>query len=331
VQASILWALGLPAFGVEPVRPLRVGIVQAEDDAEEMAHFRDQITGGLVEAGLDRVQVEEAAREVLLFDVVGAVGEAFIAKVGEILQAHAALDLLIVNPFQSYFGGDISRNAELSAFLRAGLDPLIKPSRAGVLFVHHTNKPPSAKDRQGWGADSFTAYLGAGGAELVNWARAVLALMPCENAPGVFRLVAGKRGQRLNWMDASGARTTTRFIAHSADRILWRDATAEEIEATQGTQGGAGNRKGDPKADAEELAMQAQARAWKLTDLRAHANETLGSGRGRRAFDHLKANAAGYRLTIKTAHHKGACFIGTRPEAEAAAREWDSKAGARRE
>ena len=38
----------------------------------------------------------------------------------------------------------------------------------------------------------------AGGAEIVNWARAILSLMPTK-IPGMFRLCAGKRGQRLGW------------------------------------------------------------------------------------------------------------------------------------
>jgi len=206
VQASLLWAQGLPAFGIVPVRPLKIGIVQAEDDDDEMVKFRNNITDGLVEqAGLDLGQVEAAARSgVYLFNPVGKVGVAFIEYLGKILETFPELDLLIVNPLQSYFGGDISRNAEISRFLRGWLDPLMKPNKVGVLFVHHTNKPPNAKERKEWGADAFASYIGAGGAEIVNWARAVLALMPCENDSGLFRLTAAKRGKQLGWEDAAG-------------------------------------------------------------------------------------------------------------------------------
>jgi len=221
--------LGIEAFGIAPVRPLKVAIIQAEDDAEEMAHFRNEITGGLAESGLDRAAAQRACESITLADATGKTGQDFITFVGELLRTRPEIDLLVINPFQSFFGGDVSRNAELSQFLRTWLDPLIKPGRVGVLFVHHTNKPPTAKDRKGWGADTFSAYIGAGGAELVNWARAVLALMPCEEVPGLFRLVAGKRGGRLDWRDGDGNKTNNRYIAHSEGRIFWREASPEEM------------------------------------------------------------------------------------------------------
>jgi hypothetical protein len=194
-----------------------------------------------------------------------------------------------------------------------------------VLFVHHTNKPPTAKERGGWGTDAFSAYCGAGGAELVNWARAVLALMPCEDSPGVFRLVAGKRGQRLGWVDAAGAKTNTRLIAHHTRLVFWRDATEGETGASE--RGGRGNRGGDPATDAGTLADTARKAAQGLTSLRAYAVELYGSGRGRRAFDYLIGNTAGFKLAVIKATWKGAAFIGIEPDAAAAARAWDNTKG----
>jgi hypothetical protein len=326
VQASLLWAQGLPAFGIEPVRPLKIGIVQAEDDDEEMVKFRNNITDGLVEqAGLDLGQVEAAARSgVYLFNPVGKVGVAFIEYLGKILEIYPELDLLIVNPLQSYFGGDISRNADVSGFLRGGLDPLIKPDKVGVLFVHHTNKPPNAKERTGWGTDAFAAYIGAGGAEIVNWARAMLALMPCENDSRLFRLTAAKRGQRLGWKDAGGEPTNVRFIAHSENRIFWRDATPEEERAAQASTGGK-KTPSDPKADAEQLANRLREQASPLSDARALAGQLFPRARGRVAFDLLKATPAAFQLSLVQAKHKGCMFIGAKGQAEAAADEYDAK------
>ena len=328
IQAATCWAMGKAAFGIEPVRPLNIAIVQAEDDAEEVAHFRNQIAEGLeTEGGLDRCKIHTAMSEgVMLCDMTGATGAAFLDRLASLLKAHPEIDLLIINPFQSYFGGDVSRNAELTEFLRAGLDPIIKPSRVGVLFVHHTNKPPNAKERGGWGTDAFSAYIGAGGAELVNWARAMLALMPVENMPGVFRLIAGKRGQRLGWVDATGAKTNMRLIAHHDRLIYWREGTEAEAEALQST-GGKSERYGDATNDAEALAVQAQAKPWKMTNLRNHAGELFGNARGRRAFDHLRDNAGTFKLAIVAAKWKGTTFIGTRPEAEAEARALDTSKG----
>jgi hypothetical protein len=325
IQCALLWAMGLPAFGVEPVKRLRIAIIQAEDDAEEMADFRNQITGGLIDGGLDREAVLAAGGNIILADGTGKTGEGFTTFVGELLRARPDIDLLIVNPLQSFFGGDISRNAELSQFLRTWLDPVIKPGRVGVLFVHHTNKPPASKDRKGWGADTFSAYVGAGGAEIVNWCRAVLALMPCEAVPGLFRLVAGKRGGRLGWHDSDGNKTNTRFIAHSEGRIFWRDATPEEIEQAQGQR--SADSFGDAKADAETLADHARQQALTLTALRSYAKDTMGNARGRRAFDHLKGHVRAFSLSLVQAKYKNTVFAGTRPDAEQAARSFDTEKG----
>lgn len=325
VQAALLWAQGLPAFGIVPVRPLKIGIVQAEDDDEEMVNFRNNITDGLVEqAGLDRDQVEAARTNVLLFDAVRKFGGTFIEYVGKILEEHPELDLLIINPLQSFFGGDISRNAELSGFLRGGLDRFIKPNKVGVLFIHHTNKPPNAKERTGWGADAFASYIGAGGAEIVNWARAVLALMPCENDSGLFRLTAAKRGQRLGWKDAAGVRTDVRFIAHSKNRIFWRDATPEEAATAQAS---AGRKKtpSDPQVDAERIAEILRERAQPLTDARSLAEQLFHRTRGRKAFELLKANPEALGLSLVQARYKGCMFIGVRAQAESVANDYDAK------
>ncbi|HRT29236.1 MAG TPA: AAA family ATPase [Kiritimatiellia bacterium] len=324
IQAALLWSTGRAAFGIEPVRPLKIAIIQAEDDAEEMADFRNQITDGLAESGIDPTETQEACKSIILADATGRVGESFIEFINGLLQERPEVDLLVVNPFQSYFGGDISRNAELSQFLRTWLDPLIKPARAGVLFVHHTNKPPSAKDRDGWGTDGFAAYIGAGGAELVNWARAMLALMPVENVPGVFRLVAGKRGRRLDWRDGEGNKTLSRFFAHSDKRIFWRGATPEEIEAA--TQGKGGGRQSyDPEQDARQLADKLRVKPLKLSDVRKLAEQLCGRTRGRKAFDCLKDNPGAFGLSMVQADWKACVFVGTRAETEAAARDFDAQ------
>lgn len=323
IQASILWTMGEAAFGIKPVRPLHIAIVQAEDDDEEVADFRNQITEGLIEAGYDRATIRAACGKIRLADATGRTGNGFIAFVEECLQDWPDVDLLIVNPFQSYFGGDISHNAELSDFLRTKLDPLIKPARAGVLFIHHTNKPPALKDRQGWGEDVFTAYAGAGGAELTNWARPTLTLMPSETVPGVFRLVAGKRWERLDWKDADGNKTRTRFFAHSTGRIFWREATPEEIAEAQGNVGG--RKKADPEADARELAGKLRGKAMTLTDARQLAEQLFARTRGRLALDCLRTRPEVFGVVTVQAKWKAAIFIGSSPVAEAAARAYDAE------
>ncbi|MEI7902783.1 MAG: AAA family ATPase [bacterium] len=259
IQCAICWALGKPFFGVAPVRPLRIEIIQAEDDNNEIAFFRDKITEGLVnDFGFDEMEIEhvlgtpdcpESAR-VRMSKAVALTGQAFVEEIAELLRVDPLIDLVMVNPFQSYFGADCSKNVELSTFFRNWLDSAIKHpddfgvDRAAVMFIHHTNKPPSDKDeREGWGVDMFAQYIGAGGAEIVNWSRAILSLMPTK-IRGCFRLCAGKRGQRLGWEDvATGKPTFTKILKHAdSGSIYWKPASPEdeaELSAKPAGKGGA--------------------------------------------------------------------------------------------
>ncbi len=248
VQAAICWALGLPFFGVWPVRPLKIVVIQAEDNREEVAGFRNSVRHGLVSAfGVNEGDIDfvlgkddPATARVFFYQAIGKVGDGFVDEVGAILDAYPDIDLVIVNPFQSYFGGDCSRNAELSRFFRGLLDPEIKDvedqgrDRAGILFIHHTNKPPNDKDlRAEWGNDEFAQYIGAGGAEIVNWARAILSLMP-SGVSGIFRYICGKRWQRLGWVGLDGKACKQKLIRHAENGcIYWRDCSGDDVKAVE--------------------------------------------------------------------------------------------------
>ena len=244
IQCAISWALGRECFGIQPVRDLFILIIQAEDDCDEVAEFRDSVSGGLIgEYGFSREDIDLALGadgrgfgRVKMIKGVGLTGQEFVDEVGAILDDMPQVDLIMVNPFQSYFGGDCSKNVELSRFFRSWLDREIKDpgdegkDRAAVMFVHHTNKPPSKDDeRIGWGVDMFASYIGAGGAEIVNWARAILSLMPTK-VYGLFRLCAGKRGQKLGWTDAIGNKVHTKMIKYAEDgRVYWRPTDEEDM------------------------------------------------------------------------------------------------------
>src|SRR5262249_43986089 len=71
-------------------------------------------------------------------------------------------------------------------------------------------------------------YDGSGSMEIANWCRAVLTID--QKAPGVFKLIAGKRGRRLHWTDAAGNPTEERLIRHGDDGLIyWQDASPEDL------------------------------------------------------------------------------------------------------
>jgi hypothetical protein len=139
-------------------------------------------------------------------------------------------DLLIIDPAFAYLGGDSNSQKDVSRFMREYLNPLLQRHQVGLILAHHTNKPLRGAEKKEWKAGDY-AYLGAGSAEWVNPARAVLAIRSL-GSDSVFELMAPKRGKRLGWKDENGI-TTTQGIAHSKDEgmIYWRKADPEELEA----------------------------------------------------------------------------------------------------
>jgi hypothetical protein len=129
----------------------------------------------------------------------------------------------------SYLGGESNSQRDVGTFLRNNLNPLLREFGCGVAVVHHTNKPPSGKEKPEWSGSDF-AYLGTGSAEWANWSRAGLAIR-ATGQQGVFELRAGKRGSRLGWKDDDGNVSFARFIGHSTQpgAICWREIAASEI------------------------------------------------------------------------------------------------------
>ena len=227
MQCAMLWALGKPAFGIEPARPLKILIIQAENDEDDLFEEMDGVREGL---GLTAEEWARASNSVRVRHENSHSGPDFFEKVIRPLLAEWRPDLLSIDPALSYLGGETNSQAHVGAFLRNKLNPLITDFDCGVIVNHHTNKPPSGEDKTGW-TDSQMAYAGAGSAEWANWARAVLVLRSTK-VYGQFDLIAAKRGARLRWRDEEGETLTfQRQIRHSRleGQICWFEMTAGEV------------------------------------------------------------------------------------------------------
>jgi hypothetical protein len=225
MQAVILWALGKEMFGIAPVKPLKSLIIQTENDDGDLAEMRDGVIEGL---GLTDEQRKAAlALIVVCREDVRTSTDFFNAVVRPLLAQHKP-DLLIIDPALAYLGGEAGSQADVGKFLRNGLNPLLREFNCGGGVVHHTNKPPSGREKSTWQAGDF-AYLGSGSAEWANWSRAVLALRSV-GSHHVYELNAAKRGARLKWEDANGDRAYTKMIAHSKapGTICWVEATEDD-------------------------------------------------------------------------------------------------------
>jgi len=335
LQLLLTWAAGRATFGIAPARPLRSVLVQSEDDDGDLAEMRDGILAGLVESGeLTRDEAEAAARAVFVLSAPDAQGDRLPPLLRRMIGEHKP-DLLALNPAFGFVSGDTNKAQDVGAFLRGALHPIIKTAGIGLILVHHSNKPPSGRERTELRAGE-NAYLGAGSAEWANYCRAVLAVKSLGSS-SVFQLVAGKRGSRLRWTDSDDQPTLTRHIAHALEpgRIFWRTPDATEVAAAiegdrQRSKVNAPGRQfeGDATADARAVASMFKDGARTLTDARRMIVERLaGKRRGERAFDELTREPGVYGLHVAHATWHRSGFLGTYTNANDAAAALDAAKG----
>ncbi|MBI5385073.1 MAG: AAA family ATPase [Verrucomicrobia bacterium] len=231
MQAMILWALGREAFGIAPPRPLRSLLVQAENDDGDLAEMRDGVIEGL---GLPEADARQAMENIIVVREDARTGLLFFVETLQPALAAHRPDLLWIDPALAYLGGEANSQKDVGGFLRNLLNPLLREFDCGCMVVHHTNKPPTGKEKPDWQAGDF-AYLGGGSAEWANWARAVIVLRSV-GSHSVFELRAAKRGPRLRWREPDGVTPRfTKMIAHATEPgvICWREADASEVPAEE--------------------------------------------------------------------------------------------------
>jgi len=240
MQFKIAWAIGQPVFGIEPTRPLKSLLVQAENDEGDLFEMKQGVLAGL---NLTPAQRKAAESNVITIQEDRRTSLTFCDEVLVPLLKEHKPDLLWIDPMFAYIGGNASGQEHVTPFLRNMLNPLIREAQCGLVAVHHTNKPPTGKEKSSW-AGSDLAYVGSGSIEWANWSRAVLALRSL-GSHDVYELIAAKRGARLGWLNDDGSRSFARTIAHWREPgvICWRDAEPNEAGKT-----------GRPKSnDADEL------------------------------------------------------------------------------
>lgn len=216
IQAATCWAAGEECLGVRPLRPLKIGIFQSEDDEYDVANFRDKIRIGLRNlAGWSEEKINRAEKNVTFCALDGSSGDRFVSYL-KLKQERHLFDLIVVNPLFAFFGSDLNDGAAMTAFLRHGIDHLIKDeaTKCGCLIIHHTGKPNKDAINQG---DIFKAYLGSGSAEFTNYIRSALVLTPWNGGRihGVFELIGAKHGDKLGWRDMEGRPTQKKVVCYA--------------------------------------------------------------------------------------------------------------------
>lgn len=219
MQAAMHFATGRAIFQLESHSPRRVVLIQAENNRLDLLEPSKSI---FAEMEVSDQELELLRQNLFIISENKSSGTLFI-KLLEKICARYAPDIVIIDPLLSYIGDDISLQAVCSSFLRNQLNPIIHKYNFGLIFMHHTGKPPKDKPVRNV-AD--LSYYGIGSSELTNWARAVSVLVQNSDDNSVYELTHAKRGRR------SGVEGRT-FLTHAENgKIFWKETT--QPEKTQG-------------------------------------------------------------------------------------------------
>ena len=213
MQIVIRWCLGLDFFGIKPVKPLKIGVIQAENDKGDLAEaFR-----GVVHKRFSLDQMNQLQKNLEFRTEAVRTGDQFLAYARRFIH-RSKLDLIVADPLFSYFGGDLSDQSEVSVFLRNKLQPILQETKVAWIWMHHVAKP-QRKD----GGEPLTtmelAHSGFGSSELANWAREIAVLHEVgQSKPRRFQLAFCKRGGRI------GLPSPILNLQHSATGIQWEES-----------------------------------------------------------------------------------------------------------
>lgn len=220
LQLAYHWALDLQPFNAfKPNGPLKSLFFQAEDSAGDVGEVNQSLIHAMK---LTAQQVATVGDRVKIVTDRIHRGAAFAKELKRQVEIHKP-DIVWINPLQSFMDGDVKESVDLGQFLREYLNGLNHPAKFAYFIIHHTTKPPQEKKERQW---NEVMYDMAGGAEIVNWARAIVSLRASETE-GQFNMILAKRGRRAGATElsktSSGADlyipTTTIPLRHSPERI----------------------------------------------------------------------------------------------------------------
>jgi hypothetical protein len=233
VQQDILWALGRPAFGIRPARPLRILCIQAENDEGDLYEMARGVCDGLSLSDGDRAAIRN---RVFYASERGRTGTDFLKDVVAPLLKQHRPDILRIDPLLAFLGGDVNDAKVTAAFLRTGLNPLLEEFGCAAIINHHTPKVTNRNTSE-WRASDWM-YAGAGSADLTNWCRAMIVIDPT-HTPHVFKFIAAKRGTRIDWRDEADQRVIVRLFCHkTGGGMFWREANEEDMAKVEASRPG---------------------------------------------------------------------------------------------
>jgi RecA-family ATPase len=210
MQIVIRWCLGKDFFGIAPVKPLKIGVIQAENDKGDLAEAFQGVGHGL---DLKPDEMKSLQHQLEFRTEAVRTGDAFLAYARRFI-LRSKLDVIVADPLFSYFGGDLSDQGEVSVFLRNRLQPILHQTKVAWIWMHHISK---AQRKDGEPMTTMElAHAGFGSSELANWAREIAVLAEVgQHQPRRFQLAFCKRGSRLAKPMLS--------LQHGTEHIKWEE------------------------------------------------------------------------------------------------------------
>lgn len=221
---GLRWAIGSDWFGCQPVRPLKVAYVQAENDIADqhdaLKGAAQMVFGSDWQNGLRRA-------DMLFFREAVRTGVEFTTMLRRLIRK-TKVDIVYIDPLLSYIGGNPSDIEVCANFTRHLLQPIMMETGVVIVLVHHFPKPKGKDDKPESVADM--AYSGFGSSDLTNWAREVIVLKEVGfNQPRRFMLGMAKRGDRSGLKDKNGNKTGSIVIQRGVGTISWDYADPEKF------------------------------------------------------------------------------------------------------
>ena len=192
MQMCILFGCGRKLWGLDPHKPRKVVLIQAENNFLDLVEPAQSISRIL--------KLTEQEKELLRknFHIVTDdthSGEGFV-RVLDIICEKYHPEIVIVDPLMAYIGGDISKSDVCAKFFRNELNPVVHKHGVALIVIHHTGKPKSQELRK-FAKNADMEYLGIGSSDITNWARAISVILPSPDDENVYEFVHCKRGKRV--------------------------------------------------------------------------------------------------------------------------------------
>lgn len=192
MQMGCCWACGKPAFYLNPLRSLRIVMVQNEDSDNDLSRQSEVIR----HLGLDESLIEQ---NFWIETLRGKIGAEAVRAMRDLVKWRRA-DLLMLNPLSAYHSGDISSNRDNIGFLYGELGALLAEKKCAIFGFHHKGKPPKNISGNRKPEDVYfdIMYDILGGSALTNFFRGLITVSAIGNSE-VFKFALAKRFPESGW------------------------------------------------------------------------------------------------------------------------------------